>query len=236
MELEPHERIQCSMFLNITEQQGDVFSGTIQIQSSRPVYGSTMVSPVFNFNDEQFRFSYTEYAPLSYNPNQFDSNLVSVISFYVFTILGLDADTFEEQGGTRYFQEANQILNNAQQGGLEGWKAADGNRSRFRLNSDLLSTAFSPYRQALYGYHRKGLDVMHRDAEAGKKAIVASLLELERMNSRRPNSLLLRTFFDAKNDEIQQVFSGGPSIDIRAVVDALNQMAPTFTQKWGSLQ
>lgn len=232
----PHERINCSMFINITSYDGNNFSGTIQVQSSRPVYGSTMVSPVFNFNDEQLAFTYTEYQPFIYSPNQFDSNLVSVVSFYVYTILGLDADTFSEQGGTSYFQTANQITGTAQQSTHPGWKATDGNRSRYQLNADLLSNTYSEYRNALYNYHRNGLDVMHMSPAEGKKAISTAIVNLNSMNSRRPNSLLLRIFFDAKADEVAQIFSGGPSVDIKEVVDALTNMAPNHSEKWGNIR
>ncbi len=232
----PQERINCSMFINITGYDGNTFTGTIQVQSSRPVFGSTMVSPVLNFNDEQLAFEYTEYQPLEFSPNQFNSNLVSVISYYVYTILGLDADTFSEQGGTSYYQTANQIVGTAQQSAYSGWKGTDGNRSRYQLNADLLSNSYSGYRNALYTYHRQGLDVMHMSPEEGKEAIASSIIDLQRMNSRRPNSLLLRTFFDAKADEVAQIFSGGPSVNIREVVDALNTMAPTFSEKWGDIR
>lgn len=237
-ELQPHERINCSMFLNISSYDANTnsFSGTIQVQSSRPVYGATMVSPVFNFNDEQFSFTYTEYEPLDYNPNQYSSNLVSVVSFYVYTILGLDADTFEEEGGTTYFEEANQIVGTAQQGNRSGWKGGDGNRSRFRLNADLLSNVYSNYRKGLYTYHRKGLDLMHMSPEAGKKGISTALLSLAEMNRERPNSLLVRTFFDAKADEIEQVYSGGPPSSVRGIVDALNNMAPTLSDRWSNIR
>lgn len=232
----PQERINCSIFINILSYDGNTFTGTIQVQSSRPVYGSTMVSPVFNFNDEQLAFDYTEYQPFNYSPNQYDSNLISVVSFYVFTILGLDADTFSEQGGTSHYQTANQIAGTAQQSSHSGWKAADGNRSRYQLNADLLSNTYSGYRNALYTYHRNGLDVMHMSPEEGKKGIATAILDLNRMNSRRPNSLLLRTFFDAKADEVEQVFSGGPSVDIREVVEALSKMAPNYSEKWGNIR
>lgn len=234
--LQPFERINCSMFINITSYDANSFSATIQVQSSRPVFGSTMVSPVFNFRDENFNFNYTEYEPLDYNPNEFSSNLVSVISFYVYTILGLDADTFAPEAGTLYFQEANQIVNTAQQSNSMGWKATDGNNSRFKLNADLLSNTFSGYRNALYSYHRQGLDFMYNSALEGKKGITASLLTLDKMNDRRPNSLLVRTFFDAKANEIEQVFSGGPSVPITEVVDALNNMAPTFSKNWVNIR
>ncbi|NJW51461.1 type IX secretion system protein PorD [Salinimicrobium oceani] len=232
----PQERINCSMFININSYDGNDFTGTIQVQSSRPVFGSTMVSPVFNFNDEQLAFSYTEYQPFSYSPNQYESNLVSIISFYAYTILGLDADTFIEQGGTAHFQTANQIVGTAQQGAHGGWKATDGSRSRYQLNADLLSNTYSGYRNALYTYHRQGLDVMHMSPVEGKKEIAVAIVDLRRMHSRRPNSLLVRTFFDAKADEVQQIFSGGPSVDIREVVDALNAMAPTHSEKWGNIR
>ena len=232
----PHERINCSMFINITGYEADYFTGTIQVQSSRPVFGSTMVSPVFNFKDDQLGFTYTEYAPFSFNPNEYGSDLVSVVTFYVYTILGLDADTFEEQGGTAYYETANQIVNTAQQGGRAGWKAMDGNASRYRLITDLMSNSFSGYRTALYGYHRNGLDRMHMSPAEGKKAVANAILDLDRMNDRRPNSLLVRTFFDAKADEVQQVFSGGPSVSVKEVVDALNSMAPTFSEKWSNIR
>lgn len=232
----PQERINCSMFININSFDGNNFTGTIQVQSSRPVYGSTMVTPVFNFNDEQLAFEYTEYQPLEFSPNQFSSNLSSVIGFYVYTILGLDADTFSEKGGTSYFQTANQVVGTAQQSSYSGWKGTDGNRSRYQLNADLLSNTYSGYRDALYSYHRNGLDVMHMSPVEGKEAVAATLVDLQRMNSRRPNSLLLRTFFDAKADEVEQIFSGGPQVDIRKVVDALNAMAPNYTEKWGNIR
>lgn len=235
-EFEPHERISCSMFITINDFEGESFSGTIQVQSSRPVYGSTMVSPVFNFNDEQFSFNYREYEPLNYSQNSFNSNLVSVVSFYVYTILGLDADTFSPEGGTEYFQEANRVVTTAQQGGNQGWTGSDGPRSRFRLNTDLLSNTFAEYRSALYEYHRLGLDEMHRDPEKAKLVIAETLEDLKTMNARRANSLLLRTFFDAKAEEISQVFSGGPRINRPEVAQTLNTIAPRYSRNWQNIQ
>ncbi len=231
-----HERIDCSMFITINEFEGESFSGTIQVQSSRPVFGSTMVTPVFNFNDEQFSFNYREYEPLNYSQNAFSSNLVSVVSFYVYTILGLDADTFSPEGGTEYFQEANQIVTTAQQSGNRGWNASAGNRSRYRLNTDLLSNVFAEYRTALYEYHRLGLDEMHRDQEKAKTAIAETLENMVVMNRRRNNSLLLRTFFDSKADEITQIFSDGPGIDKPELSQTLNSLAPRYSRSWGNLK
>lgn len=234
--VEDYERINCSMFITINSMEGEAFSGSIQVQSSRPVYGSTMVSPVFNFNDDQFSFNYREYQPLNYSQNSYGSNLVSVISFYVYTIIGLDADTFAPEGGTPYFEEASQIVSNAQQGGAPGWNASAGTRSRYRLNTDLLSNTFAECRDAMYKYHREGLDVMFQDAEAGKKKIAEALEGMVPMNRRRANSLLVRSFFDAKADEITQIFSGGPAINKPELAETLTGLAPRYSKNWRNLQ
>ena len=231
-----HEKINCSVFINITSFDNESFSGTIQVQSSRPVFGSSMITPVFNFNDEQFSFNYREFEPLVYSQNSYSSNLVSVISFYVYTILGLDADTFSPLGGTAYFEEANRIVTTAQQGGGIGWRGTDGNRSRYRLNADLISSAFSDYRNTLYQYHRQGLDLMHKDPAAGKKGVANSVVNLDNLNDSRPNSLLVRVFFDAKARELEQVFSGGPKVPVNGLMDALNSMAPMYSENWRKIQ
>ncbi len=230
------ERINCSIFINITSFDNETFTGTIQVQSSRPVFGSTLISPVFNFNDEQFTFTYREFEPLNYSENSYSSNLVSVISFYAYTILGLDADTFQQEGGTVFYEEANRIVTTAQQGNSTGWRGSDGNRSRYRLNADLLSNAFLGYRTTLYQYHRLGLDTMHKDVASGKETIATSILNLKKMSDSRPSSLLMRVFFDAKAQEIEQIFSGGPSIPVKDLKDALNRIAPLYAENWSKLQ
>jgi hypothetical protein len=148
----------------------------------------------------------------------------------------MDADTFSPEGGTDYYQEANRIVNTAQQSGRTGWSGADGQTSRFRLNADLLSNMFTEYRTALYQYHRRGLDVMHKDPEAGKIAIADALESLTTMNSRRANSLLLRSFFDAKADEVTQIFSDGPEINRPGLSQTLSGLAPRYSRNWRNLQ
>ncbi|WP_300440852.1 DUF4835 family protein [Christiangramia sp.] len=232
-----HERINCSMFITINSFEGETFNGTIQVQSSRPVYGTSLITPIFNFNDEQFGFSYREYQPLNYSQNSYTSNLVSVISFYVYTILGMDADTFAPEGGTVYYEEANRIVTNAQQGNSQGWRGSDGQRSRFRLNADLLANTYAEYRTALYKYHRLGLDVMHDDILAGKNTIAEVINDLEVMNNRRNNSLLLRVFLDSKADEITSIYSEGPPVGNKAeLLESLNNIAPRYARNWRNIQ
>ena len=230
------ERIDCNMSLVISSYDGDTFTGTLQIQSSRPAFGSTYDSPVYNYFDRQVSFTYKEYEPLSFNLNSFGSNLVSVVAFHVYTIIGLDADTFERNAGIPYFEIAKQITNTAASSNFVGWRSTDGNQSRFRYNDALLSSVYKEFHDVMYQYHRKGLDIMANDQKVAKQEIADAINTLKGINDRRPNSFLVRTFFDAKSDEIQAIFSGGPQVDITKLVENLNRMAPTKQSNWAEIK
>lgn len=227
-----HERITCSFNIIIQAYDSDNFQATLQVQSSRPVFGSSMNSILLNISDGDFNFTYKEFEPLNYNPNVFTNNLVSTISFYVYTILGYDADTFVEQGGDEFYEEARKIVNAASQRGGNGWKESGASQSRFGINRDLLSRNFSNYRKALYVYHREGLDLMQNNLEKGKENIVTAIDLISENSKTRPNAPLFRIFFDAKSDEIMQILSGGPEMDISSTLSTLNQVAPVHNRKW----
>lgn len=226
-----NEKINCSMYITISSNNSDQFVGTIQVQSSRPIFNSSYASPILNFNDKDFSFKYTEFESLIFNPNAFDSNLVSVVAFYSYIILGMDADSFLPESGNSYFETAQNISNVALQGGYKGWGQADGNQNRYFLINDLLSPTFTEVRQTIYTYH-SGLDMMNQDLKKSKEKIKAALLNLGKLNASRPNSFLARVFFDAKSDEIVSIFSGGPSIPITDLVDNLNKTSPMNSSKW----
>ena len=233
--LKQNERIKCSMFITLSSVNSDQFSGTIQVQSSRLVYNSTYSAPVFNFNDKDFNFRYVEFENLIFNPSVFESNLVSVIAYYSYVILGLNMDTFVPFGGNAHLETAQNILNVAQQGGYKGWSQSDGIQNRFFLTNDLLSPTFAPYRQALTEYHQ-GLDLMSTDLKSAKEKIKAAILNLSKINQTRPNAFLTRVFFDAKADEIASIFSGGPSITIADLVETLNKISPMNASKWSQIK
>ncbi len=232
----PHEAIECTMFINLADVQATRFTGSIQVQSSRPIYDSGYASPLFNFNDEKFNFDYTEFENLAYDPNNTNSNLVAVVAFYVHIILGLDADSFALESGTEYFQIAQNITNFSQQNGFSGWKMDDGNQSRFVLIGDLLKSANKPYRKTLYDYHLQGLDVMSKNTALGKENVIKALLNLEEVYKSNTSVFLLRTFFDAKSDEIQQILTDGPKMDTNPVKQLLNRMSPLNTVKWNKIK
>lgn len=232
----PQERINCSMVINVSQYNSDEFVATIQVQSSRPIYNSSFESPVFNFNDRQFKFIYQEFQPIVYNPNAFTSNLVAVVAYYVHVILGIDADTFSLRGGSDYYSQAQQIVNLSQSSGFLGWKEADGNRTRWRLLDNMLNNTYKEYRTVMYNYHRVGMDLMADDTRAAKSTIAKSLELFKSLNSRRPNSFLLQTFFDAKAEEIQSIYSGGPKVNVTQLVETLNRVAPFHASKWEKIK
>lgn len=231
-----NQRIECSMMVTITQYDNSAFSGTIQIQSNRPVFNSNYQSPAFNYQDKQFSFKYVEFAPLYFNPNVFESNLTAVISYYVYIILGIDADTFSKEGGTPYFEQAQSIVNLSQSSGFSGWKQTDGNRTRWELADNLLSNTFKEYRLVLYNYHRQGMDVLVSDPLGAKENILNSITLLEKLNNTRPNSFVLQAFFDAKSEEIANVFSGGPKVKIAELKENLNSMAPLYSKTWSRIK
>ena len=230
-----NERVNCQMFITITKYESNRFEGTIQIQSSRPVYNTSYDSSVFNYKDSDFNFEYIEFQPLVFNKNVFESNLVGVVSYYAYVILGLDADTFALEGGTDSFRTAQQITTQAQGSNFSGWDQ-NSDRSRFELIDNLLSNTYREYRIAMYNYHRKGLDILGDNNSTGKQVIAGTMKLFETMIKRRPNAFLIQTFFDAKADEIQNIFSDGPKVDIVELKETLNNVAPTYSSTWKDIK
>ena len=233
--LSQKERISCSMFITISSNSSDQFVANIQVQSSRNIFNSTYSSPVLNINDKDFTFNYTEFENLTYIPTSYDSNLVSVLAFYSYVILGMDADTFIPFFGDRYFKEALNIANLAQQGGYKGWSQSDGPMSRYFLIYDLLSPTYADIRQSSQQYY-SGLDIMSQDVKKAKETIKASLMNLAKLNESKPNSYLLRVFMDSKSDEIVSIFTGGPKIAINDMVESLNRTSSSNASKWNLIK
>ena len=189
------EKITCSFILNLSNYNASKFDGTLQIQSQRTIFDSNYDSPVLNFLDKDISFTYQEFQPLFYSPATYESNLVSLISFYAYIILGINADSLQFKGGDYFFEQAQRIVNLSQQGGAIGWKQNDSNRNRFWLIDTVRSNTFREFRETLYTYHRKGLDLMTKTPIEAKNNIINALLPLEDLYDRRPNAMLLQIFF-----------------------------------------
>lgn len=231
------EKIECNFFINITGYNSNNFEATLQIQSSRPIFNSTFSAPILNINDKNFSFRFIEFEAMVYDQNSFNSNLVSVLAYYANLIIGMDMDSYAIKGGTKYLGIASNIVNVAETSGYKGWSQTEGtNNNRNFLISDLLSATFLPYRTAMYQYHRLGLDTMADNLSKSKEAIATSIATLAEIQKVRPNSLLARTFFDAKADEIVSIFSEGPSMDQSKLLETLHRISPLNSQKWNKIR
>lgn len=231
------EKIECNFFINVNSYGSNVFEATLQVQSSRPVHNSTLATPILNINDKNFTFRFIEFETMVYDQNSFSSNLVSVLAFYANMIIGMDMDSYALNGGSKYLEVASNIVNVAQTSGSKGWSQSEGNNNnRNFLISDMLATTFAPFRKSLYEYHRLGLDTMSEDVKGGKENVAKAIETLVDIHKTRPNSLLVRTFFDSKGDELVSIFSGGPQTNNVKLLETLNRISPLNSQKWNKIR
>ncbi|HVW94593.1 MAG TPA: DUF4835 family protein [Mucilaginibacter sp.] len=233
----PQERIDCNFVLNITAWDGSSsFSGELQVQSSRPVYGSTYSTTLLNINDKDIDFNYTEGQTIDYTDQNYQSNLSSIMAFYAYIIVGMDYDSFSKFGGSGYFAAAQNVVTNAQASSGKGWKAFDGNNNRYWLAENLNNKIYLPLREFIYNYHRNGLDVMYDNAAKGRKAILDLLPMLPDVDRQRLGSMFPLVFFTAKSDEFVSVFAGTDAPDRIKAMNILNQADPANGLKYQTLQ
>jgi hypothetical protein len=232
----PQERIDCNFVITITAWDGaSAYQAEAQIQSGRPVYGSSYSSTLLNLTDKDFTFNYTEGQSIDFSDQNFLSNLSSLLGYYAYTIVGMDKDSFAEYGGTSYFIKAQNVLNIAQTAGNTGWRANDGVRNRFWLNENLLNRSFEPLRAFSYNFHR-GLDLLQDNSAAGEQKIMASLADLNQMDRQKFGSYLPNVFFGTKADEIVKVFSSfNPQMRTKAY-NTLIEIDPANTSKYEGLR
>ena len=227
------ERINCAINIIITKRDNNLFEGSIQIQSTRPVFGTSYETPILNIRDNDFNFKYNEFDQFIYNPTKFDSNLISTIVFYTYVILGVDADSFALNGGETYLKEAENVTLQAQQSGLAAWSNQVGVQNRFQMIDNLLSPGLNQFRSVLYTYHRKGLDELTGDAKIAKQNLENTIITLDRLFNKAIGNPLLRLFFDAKADEIVNLYSDGPNTRSKQrLLAVLQKISPNNSAKW----
>lgn len=227
------ERIECNITINLTEQVSvDEFKGTVQIQSTRPVFNTSYSSVMFNHMDPNFHIKYVEYQPLEFNEATYTSGLTSILAYYTYIILGMDYDSYSSKGGYEYFQKAEKIVNNAQNAPEKGWKAFEDLKNRYWLIENLLNDIYSPIRDCYYVFHRQGLDIMAEKAPEGRSAIAESLEELKKVHASKPGCLLMQIFFNAKADEIVNIFSEAYPDEKARMVNLLSQIDPANSSKY----
>ncbi|RZK76044.1 MAG: DUF4835 family protein [Pedobacter sp.] len=233
------ERIECNFVITLSEWDGNsAYKAEAQIQSSRPVYGSSYNSTLLNLNDKDFDFNFTEGQSLDFSDQNFISNLSSLLGFYAYTIIGLDKDSFSSLGGTFFHKKALTLLNNAQVSSNRGWKAFDGLRNRYWLNENLLNRGFEELRVFIYDYHYNGLDRLQDNAGRGVKKMITLLAGLKQMDKQKLGSIFPNFYFASKADEIVNVFSistGDPTDRLKAY-NLLVEVDPANINKYEGLK
>lgn len=222
---EQEEKINCSFIINMTSWDGnDRFEGTLQIQYSRPIFKSSYNSPLFVYMDQSFQFQYLEFDRLDFSENTSLSNLTSILAYYVYVVIGMDHDSYALKGGDEFYSKARNIVANNQSGAFPGWSSLQGNnKNRFWLIDNLQSPLFEGIRTCYYQYHRQGLDLMFNPSQhkLAKQNMKAAIMGLKSVNKKRPNSFLMQLFFDAKSQEIINIFNAGepvPTADLKQVL------------------
>ena len=236
-EVKPEERIDCAFTIIITSRDANTFTATLQVQSTRPVFGTSYASPILNLKDNDFNFKYNEFDPLIYNKNSFDSNLISTVVFYANIILGTDADTFKNKGGETYFKVAENVMLQAQQSGLGSWQNVVGKQNRFLLIDSFLSPKLTAYRTAAYNYHRRGLDEFSLNKGIAKQNMEEAVISLESIYNKTVGNYLIRVFFDAKADEIVNMYSDDTaSRNQNRLTEVVKKISPNNNTKWKNIK
>ena len=227
------EKIRCNILIRLDEQiSADEFKGSIQVQLTRPIFNTSYTSTVLNIKDNDFHCKYVEFQPLEFNETSNRDNLTNIMAFYAYVILGFDYDTFSEEGGTEFFQKAQAIVNNSQNARERGWKAFESERNRYWLIENVMNKSYSSFRTCMYNYHRNGLDLMSEKVEEGRANIADALRDIQKVFRRRPSTYILQMFFDAKADELVNIFSKSFPDERNRVMAILNEVDPSNGNKY----
>lgn len=208
MQYKENEKINCTFSITIAkyDEAENRFTATAQIQSTRPVFNATYTTTVLNVKDEKFNFDFQEFDQLNFTPEQVDNNLTAMLAYYAYLIIGMDMDTMAPKGGTEVLRQAENIVNNAQNLGFEGWKAFDDSKNRFAIINDYLDGGMEPFRDLQYVYYRNGLDTMADNVETGRAAVFEAMQLLKTAHENKALSSLPQFFTDYKRDEIISIF------------------------------
>jgi hypothetical protein len=205
------------------------------VQASRPVYGASYSSTIFQYEDKSIKFKYQPFDRLEFVEDNLDNNLTAVVAFYVYLIIGMDLDTMGELGGSEFLNKSLMIANNAQNLGDTGWRISSGGNNRHSIIDDYMNGAMEPVRKLMYKYHRLGLDTMFKNADGGRKAITECFALLKKAYEDRPMAYFTKLFTEYKVDEFVNVYSKCTPDEKKTVVDVLYNINPSLSSEWDKI-
>lgn len=235
---EQNERITGTIQITIkSENSATSFSGELAISAQRPVYGATYESPIFTYLDKDFSFSYEQYQQIQYAKNSYGDNLTSTIAYYVYCILGMDYDSFSPFGGEVHWQQAQEIFNTVPSEYKGEWKRERdiSNLTRYYFTENMLSPRLRPLRQAIYDYHRLGLDFASQDIGKSVSSILQALERIEQAHQAYPNTLALRTWSATKMTEMIEIFKGANAEQKARFLSMMTKIDPTNASRYAAV-
>ena len=239
LQFREQERIQCSFNITIStySETDNSFKASLLVASTRPVWGSSYTTTVWNMNDKDFDFNFQEFDRLEWRPDQVDNNLTAMLAYWAYMIIGLDLDSMSPMGGTDILRLAQELCNNAESLGFKGWKAFDDTKNRYAIVNDYLDGSMEKFRQLQYTYYRTGLDHMSESTEEARTAIAEAVKLLKEAHEDKSLSMLPQIFTDFKRDELVSIFTGqGTSKEREEVYDILFRINPSQNNYWEKLK
>jgi hypothetical protein len=229
----PAERIDCNLLITVNSQPTiDRFDGTMQVIYSRPVFGTDYLSPVLEILDNDVSFQFFENTQIEFTPDRFINNLSSLLAYYAYFMLGVDADSFKTMGGTEFYELAQQVVSNAQNASDAGWKAFESQTNRYWLVDNQLQAVFRPLREFLFSYHRNGFDQIGTDPANARKVITAAVEKLRTVHQAKPSSYNLQVVFNAKYNELVNLFKPADPQEKTKILSTLSVIDPGHIQQY----
>lgn len=230
------ERIESSIQITLDEQAGsDEFRGSLQLIISRPVYNSSYNTVLLNYKDNDISFKYREFETLEFNESGQNGELVNLLAYYAYIILGFDYDSFSLMGGNDYFTKAENVVARCQNAREAGWKSFESKRNRYWLINNLQDRSLVPVRECIYRYHRLGLDAMSDNVNDGRQELLSALELLQKVHRSKPNTYILQVFFDAKSDEIVNIFKPAFADERKRAYNVVSEVNPANNSKYSTL-
>ncbi|UKK52093.1 DUF4835 family protein [Prevotella sp. E13-17] len=240
LQFQENERIDCTFNITVTKYDAadNRFTCTAMIQANRPVYNSAYTTTLYNNRDKNFDFDFAQFDQLNFNEEVIDNQLVALMGYYAFLIIGIDLDSFSPMGGTDVLQRCMNLVNNAQNLGFAGWKSFEDSRNRFAIVNDYLDEALKPFRQLQYDYYRTGLDEMASNVERGRGNVTTALERgLKKAHDNKPLSLLPQIWTDYKKDELANIYKGkGTQKEKETVYDILFGINASQNNSWEKIK
>jgi hypothetical protein len=228
------EKIEGSITINVTTRSTqEDFVGDLYVQLRRPVYNSTYTTTMLNTEEKDFTFKFNEGQNMDFDENNYTSNLLSTVAFYLNYFLALDGDSYALNGGSKYFQVCQNIVTAAQRSANKGWKRAENDNNKYWMMENYTNTTYSAIHSAWYKYHRLGLDMMSGDNQTeARNNIFLALKDLKTVNMEKSGLVCVQQFIEAKSDEIVNIYKSAPSNEQTDIITLMKEINPSNATKY----